>query len=358
MLNFLENTPLLLTVFFLICLIFSVLINNILLKFAQTLGVRGKQVNQIRWNPSIKPSIGGISFFFVFLLSYVFLNLLESLDSAYRIRLTGILTVCTMAFLMGLADDAFNTQPMLKFFTQVSCALILLFTGTYIKIFENELFNYVITIFWIVGIMNSINMLDNMDGITTIISLVICVFIVIINISLNQSLHPFAILSIGISAALIGFLVYNFHPSKMFMGDTGSQFLGVFLGSFSIHFCWNIYPKNLIETQDHVYHFVIVALVFLLPLTDTITVVINRLMAGRSPFIGGKDHTTHHLFFKGISEKKISILYLVLSFVGMLIAYNLVLKYSKSLFYTGIIYIVIVFLALYINTVIGKKVDS
>lgn len=162
--NFLENIPLVLTVFFFICFIFSVLINNILLKFAQTLGTRGKQASQIRWNPSIKPSLGGISFFVVFLLSYIFINLIQTLDTAYRIRLTGVLAVCTMAFLMGLADDAFNTQPLLKFLTQITCALVLLFTGTYIRIFENEFFNYLITIIWIVGMMNSINMLDNMDG--------------------------------------------------------------------------------------------------------------------------------------------------------------------------------------------------
>ena len=355
MLSLLDNTPLLLTVFFFICFIFSVLINNILLKFAQTLGVRGKQMNQVRWNPNIKPSLGGISFFFVFLLSYVFLNLLETLDTAYRIRLTGILVVCTMAFLMGLADDAFNTQPLLKFLTQITCALVLLFTGTYIKIFENEFFNYAITIIWIVGIMNSINMLDNMDGITTIVSVAVCVFIVLINVSLQQSLHPFAILSIGIAASLLGFLVYNFHPSKMFMGDTGSQFLGVFLGSFAIHFCWNIYPKNLIETHDYLYHFVIVALVFLLPLTDTITVVINRTRKGNSPFIGGKDHTTHHLFFKGITEKRIAILYLIVATIGVILAYNLVLAYSATLFYVSISYVVVVFLTLYLNTVIRKR---
>lgn len=355
MLNFLDNTPLVLTVFFFICFIFSVLINNILLKFAQTLGVRGKQVNQIRWNPSIKPSLGGISFFVVFLLSYIFLNLLETLDTAYRIKLAGILVVCTMAFLMGLADDAFNTQPLLKFLTQITCALVLLFTGTYVKIFENEFLNYAITIIWIVGIMNSVNMLDNMDGITTIISIAVCTYVIFLNVSLEQSLHPFSLLSIGVVAALVGFLIYNFHPSKMFMGDTGSQFLGVFLGSVSIHFCWNIYPKNLIETHDYLYHFVIVALVFLLPLVDTTTVVINRTLRGQSPFIGGKDHTTHHLFFRGLTEKRIAILYLLLSFIGIILAYNLVLTYSATLFYAGISFIVLVFLALYLNTKIKRK---
>lgn len=353
--SILDNIPLVLTVFFFISFIFSVLINSILLKFAQTLGVRGKQVDQIRWNPSIKPSLGGISFFVVFLLSYIFLNLLETLDTAYRIRLAGLLTVCTMAFLMGLADDAFNTQPLLKLLTQITCALVLLFTGTYIKIFENEFLNYTITIIWIVGIMNSVNMLDNMDGITTIISIAACVFIILINISLNQPLHPFSILSIGIIAALVGFLIYNFHPSKMFMGDTGSQFLGAFLGSVSIHFCWNIYPQNLIETHDYLYHFVIVALVFLLPLVDTTTVVVNRSLRGQSPFIGGKDHTTHHLFFRGLNEKRIAILYLFLGFVGIILAYNLVLTYTASLFNISVIYIILVFITLYVNTIIKRK---
>lgn len=353
--GFLENIPLVLTVFFFICFIFSVLINNILLKFAQTLGTRGKQANQIRWNPSIKPSLGGISFFVVFLLSYIFINLIQTLDTAYRIRLTGVLAVCTMAFLMGLADDAFNTQPLLKFLTQITCALILLFTGTYIRIFENDFFNYIITIIWIVGIMNSVNMLDNMDGITTIVSISVCVFFILINVSLKQMLHPFSILSIGVLASLSGFLVYNFHPSKMFMGDTGSQFLGVFMGSVAIHFCWNNFPQNLIDTNEYLYHFTIVGLVFLLPLVDTVTVVINRVAMGNSPFIGGKDHTTHHLFFKGITEKRVAVLYLLLSFIGVVLAYKLVLTYSNFLFWISISYIVLVFLALYINTRVKKR---
>lgn len=352
--NFLENIPLILTVFFFICFIFSVLINNILLKFAQNLGTRGKQANEVRWNPSIKPSLGGISFFVVFLLSYIFINLIQTLDTAYRIRLTGVLAVCTMAFLMGLADDAFNTQPLLKFLTQITCALVLLFTGTYIKIFENDFFNYLVTIIWIVGIMNSVNMLDNMDGITTIVSISVCVFFILINVTLKQMLHPFSILSIGVLASLMGFLIYNFHPSKMFMGDTGSQFLGVFLGSVAIHFCWNNFPQNLIDVNEHLYHFAIVGLVFLLPLVDTFTVVINRVAQGNSPFIGGKDHTTHHLFFKGVTEKRIAVLYLLLSVIGAVLAYKLVLTFSDTLFWISISYIVLVFLALYINTKVKK----
>jgi UDP-GlcNAc:undecaprenyl-phosphate GlcNAc-1-phosphate transferase len=354
MFDFLGNIPLVLTVFFLISFIFSVLINYILLKFAQTLGARGKQVDQIRWNPQVKPSLGGISFFVVFLLSYIFLNLLETLDYAYRIRLTGILASCTLAFLMGLADDAFNTQPLLKFVTQIVCALVLMFTGTYIKLFENDFLNLVLTILWIVGIMNSINMLDNMDAITTIVSISVSIFFILINTSMKQTLHPFSIISIGMLAALFGFLIYNFHPSKMFMGDTGSQFLGVYLGAGAISFGWNI-PFDTCAIDHRFSHFVIVGLVFLLPVVDTTTVVINRSLKGNSPFVGGKDHTTHHLFFKGLTEKRIAILYFLISLVGIILAYNLVLTFSYTLFWISVSYIVLVFLALYINTIVKKS---
>ncbi len=198
-------------------------------------------------------------------------------------------------------------------------------------------------------------MLDNMDGITTIVSISVCAFYILINISLRQLIHPFSILSIGVLASLTGFLIYNFHPSRMFMGDTGSQFLGVFMGSVAIHFCWNNFPQNLIGSDEYLYHFVIVTLVFLLPLCDTGTVIINRVLKGNSPFIGGKDHTTHHLFFKGVTEKRIAILYLLLSGIGAVLAYKLVLTYSDTLFWISISYIILVFLALYINTKVKKR---
>jgi len=353
MFGFLNNIPFTLTLFFSLSFIFSVLINRILLRFAQTLGARGKNADEVRWSPQVKPSLGGISFYVVFLLSYIFLNLMQTFDYAFRIQLLGILAASTLAFLMGLADDAFNTQPLLKLITQIVCALILLFSGSYIKIFENDFINMVLTLAWVVGIMNSVNMLDNMDAITTLVGISICTFFILINISLRQALHPYCILSIGVLASLLGFLVYNFHPSKIFMGDTGSQFLGVFLASGAINFCWNI-EAQAPQPGFQLFHFVIVGLVFLLPLVDTITVVINRSMNGRSPFVGGKDHTTHHLFFKGVTEKRIAILYAFISFVAICLAYNLVLSFSFTLFWLSISFIAVVFLALYINTVIKK----
>lgn len=348
------NFNAILTLLFVSCFIFSLLINYILLRFAQTLGIRNKDSFQVRWNPKAKPSVGGISFYLVFLVAFIFSILSPHTTENYNLPMIGLLIAVTLAFLMGLADDAFNTQPLLKFLTQLICALILIFSGHSISIFQNQFVNYFITILWVVGIMNSINMLDNMDGITSIVSMVICFFMVIVNITLLKTNSYVTILNLGIIGALLGFLVFNFHPSKMFMGDTGSQFLGLFLGVMGIDNCWNnASALNLPYFQ--LFNIVLVFLVFLLPITDTLTVIINRIRADKSPFVGGKDHTTHNLFFKGVTEKRIAILFFAINLTTVLLAYNLIIRYSVVLFYTAIGFSLIISLSLYLNTIIKKR---
>ncbi|MBA3664722.1 MAG: undecaprenyl/decaprenyl-phosphate alpha-N-acetylglucosaminyl 1-phosphate transferase [Bacteroidetes bacterium] len=345
--------PAILTTFFFACFVFAVLINYILLKFVQTLGIRGKEALQVRWNPNSKPALGGISFYVVFLFALIFTVLLANKTISFNLQLIGIFIASTLAFMMGLADDAFNTQPLLKFLTQIFCAFILIYTGHSITIFQNEFINYIVTVIWVVGMMNSVNMLDNMDGITCIVSIAAFTFLVAINISLHRTNNYATILNLGVLGALCGFLVYNFHPSKMFMGDTGSQFLGLFLAAEGIDNCWNNSQSPLVNGFPLI-NILLVALVFVLPLTDTTTVVINRLRAGRSPFIGGKDHTTHHLFFKGVTEKRIAILYFIISSIACVLAYSLVFHFSYPLFYASMLYFAMVFVTLYINTVIKK----
>lgn len=343
-----------------IAFLFSYLINSILLKFSQTLGARQPEQREIRWSPSVRPSFGGISFFVVFLITFIILNFINNiLPLQYNnLKVIGIFVVCTMAFLMGLGDDAYNTQPLLKFITQLMCGLVLYFTGTKINIFTEEAYNFALTLFWVVGIMNSINMLDNMDAITTIVSSVILIFTIGMNLILHTILTPIPILSLGVLGSLLGFLNYNWHPSKMFMGDTGSQFLGAFLSVVGIEYCWN--ASSLVNNMWYSVNpallgFMVVSLVFILPLTDTITVTINRLSRGKSPFIGGKDHTTHHLFFKGITEKRIAILFLAIGLVGLSLAINVILSYQKNWAILSIVFCAITFLSLYLNTIIKRK---
>jgi len=345
-----------LTTIFIVCFVFSLLINYILLRFAQTLGMRNREAQQqVRWNPDSKPSLGGISFYVVFLFAFIFTIILPHKDAGFNIQIIGILMSATLAFLMGLADDAFNTQPLLKFLTQIFCALIVIFSGHSIHIFENLFLNYLVTILWVVGLMNSINMLDNMDGISCLVSILACFFMVAVNVSQLNTASYATTLNLGVLGALCGFLVFNFHPSKMFMGDTGSQFLGLFLAVMGIDNCWNNEPVSPLMKGFPVVNIVIVALVFLLPLTDTITVIINRLKEGRSPFIGGKDHTTHHLFFRGLTEKRIALLFFGLGDIGILLAYLLVIRFSYAIFFVSIAYILAVFTSLYLITVLKKK---
>jgi len=348
------NYHFILATLFVVCFVFSLLINYILLRFAQTLGMRDNHEHEVRWNPQIKPSLGGISFYVVFLFAFIFTILLPQKSAGFNIQIIGILMASTLAFLMGLADDAFNTQPLLKFLTQMFCGLIIIFSGHSMTIFQNQFFNYLLTLVWVVGMMNSINMLDNMDGISAIVSMLACSFMVFVNISLFENSSYATTLNLGVLGALCGFLVYNFHPSRMFMGDTGSQFLGLFLAVMGIDNCWNNPTSELVNSFP-IANPVLVALVFLLPLTDTISVIINRLRAGRSPFVGGKDHTTHHLFFKGITEKRIALLFCGTGGLAIMFAYSLVINFSYTLYYISISYALLVGISLYLNTIITRK---
>jgi len=362
--NYFENHILFFSVIAIgITFILSITINLIFLKFSQTLGIRQRQhtsQREIRWSPTAKPSIGGISFFVIFLISFIGLNFINHiLPFQYdNLKIVGIFLVSTLAFLMGLADDAYNTQPLLKFMAQLLCGLILYFTGTKISIFSNETFNFTLTVFWIIGFMNSINMLDNMDGITTIVSILILTFFILVNHKLNLIMTPIPILCLGILGSLFGFLVYNWHPAKMFMGDTGSQFLGAFLGAIGIDYCWNFHTlTNNVPTAVHpiLLGFTIISLVFILPITDTLSVTINRLLKGQSPFVGGKDHTTHFLFFRGITEKRIALLFLAIGAIGLYLAINLIFSFQFHMFLISIGFCMLVFLSLYFNTIIKKK---
>lgn len=306
---------------FLGSLAFSFLINSLFLRFFHTLGMRNKNDGTvIRWGTMSKPSVGGLSFYIVFLLSLatysVFFN---NNDTLYNSQFMGFIMAMAIGFLIGLADDAYDTKPFLKFLAQVTCALCLIFTGTYINLFDNLIVNYVFTIFWVVGIMNSINMLDNMDGITSTVSIGIIISAVVVILSHNDFNNLYLASIIGLTSAILGFLYFNWYPSKMYMGDTGSQFLGVFLAAIGIMFFWNN-PYSAVEISTT--KKVITALIaFILPIADTSIVVINRLSKGRSPFVGGKDHTTHSLAYLGLKDNQVAWVYAFMSGISIILVF-------------------------------------
>lgn len=309
--------------FFTCALGVSVLLYKIFLRFSETLGIRNHDVSIIRWSAHSKPALGGICFYLIFLLAFIvyFMFFLEN-ESGINMRQIGWVLATSVAFLMGLSDDAYNTRPWLKFSVQVACGLILAFTGSIITFFPYYWANVLITVFWVVAVMNSLNMLDNMDGITTVVSLFIAASAILIEWLSGGGNSFELVMLLGVAAALSGFLIFNWHPSKMFMGDTGSQFLGVFMATIGIVYFWNNQTADGTEIQAR--QVILMLLAFIIPISDSMTVTYNRIKRGQSPFVGGKDHTTHHLSYLGLKDNMVGWTFVLISVVSFLMIYLIV----------------------------------
>lgn len=290
-----------------------------LLKRSAKYSLKKANTNGVRWASQSKPIFGGIGFFLIFitsLLAYLFY-----FDASIQSEplVVCVLLVITLSFLMGLSDDIINTSPYFKFVVQIICAFILIYFDVHIDISPYPVLNNIITVLWVVGIMNSFNMLDNMDAITSSVSLITLLGMLAYILLSQQASHPiFIVIIIGSIASLVSFLFYNWHPAKMYMGDNGSQFLGSLLAILGIVFIWNPNRGSSFDTNSK--QVIAVALAFLVPMIDTTCVTINRLSKGKSPFVGGKDHTTHHLSYLGLSDRGVALVLMSLSAISTLLS--------------------------------------
>lgn len=297
--------------FFAFAIGFSFIVNKLFLRAYYNFGNKSNDgESQVRWADAPKPLLGGFSFYLLFLFSISIYAILFN-NNFMNKEMIGILLSCSLGFILGWADDSYGTNPILKFVGQFLCANILAGTGLLIPISEITMIDYMFTIFWIIGIMNSINMIDNMDGISSVVSIAVIVTGLGISFLHNNVSEIIPTMLIGMLGALIGFLFFNVHPAKMYMGDTGSQFLGIFLGAIAIPLFWSFREPygGVIQTQQ----FAIPLLAFLVPIIDTTTVFIRRIARKSSPFIGGKDHITHHSAYLGINDRSVMFIFLGLS---------------------------------------------
>ncbi|MBE9468821.1 MAG: undecaprenyl/decaprenyl-phosphate alpha-N-acetylglucosaminyl 1-phosphate transferase [Bacteroidetes bacterium] len=341
-------------IFFLITFILSYFENKFFLKKSIKINFRKSNISAIRWENQTKPIFGGITFYTIFLLTVIYYHFFISPSLATNnIVIVGVISI---AFFMGLADDLLNTSPHFKFLFQLLIATVLIYFGIYINITQHVFLNYFITYFWVIGIMNSINMLDNMDAISSSISISILIGVALnIILSTNISFFPLLI-TIATIASLISYLFFNWHPSKLYMGDNGSQFLGALLAILGILFFWN-YNNSFLHSISLSKQILITIIAFIIPITDTSSVTINRLLKKKSPFIGGKDHTTHHLSYLGFSDRQVAIILMLLSFLSVLISvyianYIIVWKTIHVVLYS--FYALIIFITLFSITKISK----
>lgn len=343
--------------FFVGAVFLSDLVNILLLRFSKSLGIRNNNDVVIRWSNQSKPSLGGISFFIVFIfVSIAYTAVYYDEYIFHNKQYIGLLLAGTMAFIMGLADDAYNTKPFAKLSVQILCGLSFVFTDTMIEISGNVYVDATLTVLWVITLMNSLNMLDNMDGITGVTVLFIllaCYISSYLIFDFNRNI--WTILLVGQIGAVIGFLKHNIHPSKLFMGDAGSQFIALFVAFYSI--------KNLLNvgtsTNQPGWIGILICLVAFTPaFSDTLTVVINRIKKGQSPMVGGKDHTTHHLVYAGNSEIGVWYKFLFFGMAACVISLVMIIFVQMNILWPLIIlslYFVGVFIYLYRFTLPNRK---
>ena len=146
----------------------SLVVNKLLLSFSQSLGIRNRNDVVIRWSNESKPSLGGVSFYIVFLFAIICYSIISDVPILHDQQIIGLLSAGSISFAMGLADDTYNTKPWGKLLVQILCGMTFIYSGTIIELTHIPLYDKIITIIWVVALMNSLNMLDNMDGITGI----------------------------------------------------------------------------------------------------------------------------------------------------------------------------------------------
>ena len=318
-----KNIIILLLIVSTIAVLIGFLINKFFIEMSTINKIRNRNT-ELRWSKSPKTTLGGISFYLVFGIACLIILLFQS-TSFNPILVSG----CTIGFIFGFIDDYFYTTSLVKFLGQIITALCFIYGNFIIHVSDNSMLNNCFTAFWVVGMMNSINMLDNMDGIVSSVSLVsLGLALMIIFSSKNQNLTDIILIT-AVAGALIGFLFFNWNPAKIYMGDTGSQFLGAFLSWVSIQYFWQF--RDLAEGGFQVKQFLIPALAFIIPLIDTVTVTLRRLARGVSPFVGGRDHTTHHLAYLGIKDKNVVRIMIGISVVSAFVAFKIlpILKSSE-----------------------------
>ena len=255
------------------------------------------------------PYLGGVAIIIGIISISYSTSLVSNFTSATFWLATSVLGPALVLGLIGLWDDIKNLSPLPRFIAQsiagIFTASVLVITNNVGNPTGSDIFDALITVFWVVGICNSINFFDNLDGGaagTVAISSAALAFL-----ALTGDQYLIAALATVTTGATLGFLVWNKSPAKIYMGDAGALFLGVLLATLTIR----LEPNT--NTQIGSY----LTPVFLLavPILDTTVAVTSRLRRHISPFQGGQDHLSHRLIRAGLSRKQAAISLWLLSVV-------------------------------------------
>lgn len=258
------------------------------------------------------PRMGGLAIFFGFILSVLIFVPLTS-------ELRGMLLGGVVIVILGILDDIFALPALPKFFVQIGAALIAVLHGNRIEflsnpnIFSSESYWELgwlaipITVLWIVGITNAVNLIDGLDGLACGVSTISSMTLLVIALVMEEP--DVALLMGALSGACIGFLPYNLNPAKIFMGDTGSTFLGFVLAVVSIQGLFKFYT---------IISFAVPFLMLGLPIFDTCFAILRRVSHGQSPMAPDRGHIHHRLIDMGFTQKQaVAVLYIISAILGL-----------------------------------------
>ena len=284
--------------------------------------------NDRRVNKKPMPRLGGLAVIAGFLVSVIYLVISASIEGkinlsedGLNIKLLGILGGMLVLGIVCYIDDVKDIKPLVKLAGQVTAAIIVASSGVLIDNFTipfkensfvlNEVFSFILTVGWIIGITNAINLIDGLDGLSSGITLISCLSLVVV-FALNESPLIAIILITALAGAIVGFLPYNFNPAKTFIGDVGSNFMGFALAIISILGVAKTYTAIVLIAP---------IMILALPIFDTIWAIIRRMIKSKSikgVFKADRGHLHHRLMAKGYTQKQsVLILYGATATFGM-----------------------------------------
>ncbi len=295
---------------FLGAMLVSYILTPYVIKLAHKIGAIDVPKDDRRVHKNPIPRLGGIAIFGGFFIMSVLLVPLSR-------EMIGFLTASAIMVTMGIIDDTREIKAKTKLFIQIACALIVFVSGVRIEFLTNPfdkdtgmiylgMFALPLTVFWIVGITNTVNLIDGLDGLAAGISAISAITLSLVAYMSSDMTHT--ILLVALAGGAIGFLPFNFNPAKIFMGDTGSLFLGFALSVISIEAAIKSAATLAV---------VVPILALGIPIFDTTFAIIRRANAGRPIMEADKGHLHHRLLSKGLSQKQTVItLYFISCILG------------------------------------------
>lgn len=282
-----------------------------------------------RVNKKPMPRLGGLAVISGFLVSIIYLIITMAIEQKIDF-MADELNIKIIGFFVGLLvlgitcfiDDVKGIKPLVKLMGQILAAILVASSGVLIDNFTipfkensvvlNEVFSYILTIGWIVGITNAINLIDGLDGLSSGITLISCMSLLIV-FALNGSPLIAVVLITALAGSIVGFLPYNFSPAKTFIGDVGSNFMGFAIAVISILGVAKTYTAIVIIAP---------IIVLALPIFDTIWAIIRRIIKTKSikgVFKADNGHLHHKLMARGYTQKQaVLILYGITATLGMI----------------------------------------